>query len=133
VIFPGDTSITDAYVTRGVAVELGGSSRQLPTKKSCEEMNTGRIKHRFPLSPQEVAAHFCTGAFGSCMIHFKLAAHFKHAVCMPHLGNITNLSSLTRQFVHILPYHREGWKATVIDGMIELFPCTVTRGAITSN
>lgn len=27
----------------------------------------------------------------------------------------------------------EGWKATVIDGVIELFPGAVTRGAITPN
>lgn len=84
-------------------------------------------------SPQVVAAHFRTGVSSSCVIHFGLAAHFKHAVYMPHLPYITNLSSLTRWYVHILPYHREGWKATVIDVMIELFPCTVTRGAITSN
>lgn len=87
----------------------------------------------FPLCRQVVAAHFNTGAFSSCVIHFKLAAHFEHAVYMPHLPYITNLSSLTQRYVHILPYHREGWKATVIDGMIELFPFTVTRGAITSN
>lgn len=73
-----------------------------------------------------------TGAF-SGRIHFKLAAHFKHAVYTPHLAYMTNLSSRTRRYVRILPYHTGGWKATVIDGVIELFPRTVTRGAITSN
>lgn len=133
-ILGGDISIVHAYLMKAAAEKLGESSGQLPTQQHCEEIN--EVKSNIVSASvclQVAAAHFCTGAFGICVIHFKLAAHFKHAVYMPRPPYITNLSSLTRRYVHILPHHREGWKATVIDGMIELFPCTVTRGAITSN
>lgn len=61
-------------------------------------------------------------------------AIFKHAVYMPRLPYITNLSSPNPAVRAYTPCITEkAWKATVIDGVIELFPCTVTRGAITSN
>lgn len=131
-ILCGDISIIYTYLMKAAWVKLGESSRQLQTRWCCWGIN--EVKSNIvSLCLQVAAAHFSTGAFSSRVIHFKLADHFKHAVYMPHLPYITNLSSLTRRYVHILPYHRVGWKATVIDGMIELFPCTVTRGAITSN
>lgn len=53
---------------------------------------------------------------------------------MPRLPYITNLSSPNPAVRAYTPRITEkAWKATVIDGVIELFPCTVTRGAITSN